>query len=229
MVKSRNNYPATLKIDYPKKLDRLTTLLRIFWVIPILVILSLISGVNTGTFSESDESEVAMSSSEAFANEFSQEMTYSGLGIAGGLAVATALMILVRQRYPRWWFNFALELYRFQTRVGAYMALMTDKYPSTEDEQTVHLNVTYPNVEKDLNRYLPLVKWLLAIPHYVVLLVLGLGAVFAVVIAWLSILVTGTYPRGLFDFVEGVNRWGLRVSAYAFLLTTDQYPPFSLK
>lgn len=229
MAKSDSNYPATLQIDYPKKLDRLTTLLRILWVIPILIILSLVSGVNTGTFTETDESEAVISSSETFVNEFSQEMTYSGLGIAGGLAVATALMILFRQRYPKWWFNFALELYRFQTRVGAYLLLMTDKYPSTEDQQSVHIEIDYPNVEKDLNRYLPLVKWLLAIPHYITLLVLGVGAVFAVIIAWFAILITGTYPRELFDFMEGVNRWGLRVSAYAFLLTTDKYPPFSLK
>jgi hypothetical protein len=138
-------------------------------------------------------------------------------------------MILFRQRYPRWWFDFALELARFSTRIGAYLALLTDQYPSTVEEQDVHLDLDYPDAERDLNRWLPLVKWLLAIPHYLVLIVLTVGALFAVVFAWFAILVTGRYPRGLFDFVVGVGRWGLRVQAYAFLLLTDRYPPFSLR
>lgn len=213
MAKSDNSYPASLRIDYPAKLDRLSTLLRIIWAIPILAILALISGI----------------SSETLSTELEQDLTVSGLGIAGGLFVATALMILFRQRYPKWWFNFALELYRFQTRVGAYLLLMTDKYPSTEDQQSVHVDIKYPNAEKDLNRFMPLIKWFLALPHYFVLLILGIGAVFAVVFAWFAILLTGKYPKDLFDYVEGVNRWSLRVGAYAFLLTTDKYPPFSLK
>ena len=121
-------------------------------------------------------------------------------------------MILFRQRYPRWWFDFALELTRFGARIGAYVALLTDQYPSTVEEQSVHLEIDYPDVERDLNRWLPLVKWLLAIPHYVVLFFLAVGAFFAVVIAWFAILFTGRYPRGLFDFVVGVGRWGLRVA-----------------
>jgi hypothetical protein len=153
--------------------------------------------------------------------------TSSG-GITSGLFVATVLMILFRQRYPRWWFDFALELTRFGARVCAYLALLTDQYPSTVDEQSVHLDIDYPDVERDLNRWLPLVKWLLAIPHFVVLLFLTIGAVIAVVLAWFSILITGRYPRGLFDFVVGVGRWGLRVQAYTLLLVTDRYPPFSL-
>ena len=142
--------------------------------------------------------------------------------------MATALMILFRQRYPRWWFDFARELVRFTARVGAYAALLTDAYPSTVDEQVVHLEIDYPNVEQDLNRWLPLVKWFLAIPHYVVLAVLAIAAVVAVIIAWFAILFTGHYPRGLFDFVVGVGRWALRVQAYAFLLVTDRYPPFTM-
>jgi hypothetical protein len=138
-------------------------------------------------------------------------------------------MIVFRQRYPRWWFDFVLQFNRFGTRVGAYLALLTDRYPSTEDEQAVHLDLDYPDAREGLNRWLPLVKWLLALPHYVVLLFLGVGAVVAVVIAWFAILFTGRYPRGLFDYVVGVGRWALRVQAYAFLLLTDAYPPFSLR
>lgn len=152
----------------------------------------------------------------------------SGGGIAGGLFVATMLMIVFRQVYPRWWFNFALEVNRFSTRVFAYLFLLTDQYPSTVDKQSVHLDVEYPNVKQDLNRWLPLVKWLLAIPHYVVLAFLIVAAALSTIAAWFAILFTGRYPQGLFDFVVGVARWGLRVNAYAFLLTTDKYPPFKL-
>ena len=137
--------------------------------------------------------------------------------------------IAIRLVYPRWWFDFARELTRFGARVGAYLALLTDRLPSTVDEQSVHVEIDYPDVRRDLNRWLPLVKWLLAIPHYLVLAFLWIGVVVAVVIAWFAILITGRYPRGLFDYVVGVNRWSLRVSAYAFLLVTDRYPPFSLK
>jgi hypothetical protein len=145
-----------------------------------------------------------------------------------GLFLATLLMILFRQRYPRWWFDFALELARFSTRIGAYFALLTDQYPSTVEEQNVHLQLDYPDVQRDLSRGMPIVKWLLAIPHYIVLFFLYIAAFFAVVIAWFAILFTGRYPRGLFDFVVGVTRWSLRVQSYAFLLITDRYPPFSL-
>lgn len=145
------------------------------------------------------------------------------------LWLATALMIAFRVRYPRWWFDFARELARFGARVIAYLALLTDSYPSTTDQQSVHLEIDYPDVEQDLNRWLPLVKWLLAIPHYVALAVLWVVAVVAVVIAWFAILITGRYPRALFDYVVGVGRWSLRVQAYAFLMLTDRYPPFSLK
>jgi hypothetical protein len=157
-----------------------------------------------------------------------EQVRRTGGGITGGLFVATALMIVFRQRYPRWWFDFARELTRFGARVGAYLALLTDRYPSTVEEQSVHLEIDYPDAERDLNRWLPLVKWLLAIPHYIVLVVLGLVAFVVVVIAWVAILFTARYPRALFDFVVGVGRWSLRVAAYAFLLVTDRYPPFSL-
>jgi hypothetical protein len=138
-------------------------------------------------------------------------------------------MIIFRQRYPRWWFDFARELTRFEARVGAYLALVTDQYPSTVEEQAVHLEIDYPDVEADLNRWYPLIKWLLAIPHYIMLAFLSVAAFFAVILAWFAILFTGQYPRVLFDYVVGVGRWWLRVGAYAVLLVTDQYPPFSLE
>jgi len=213
-------YAARLEIDYPEKLDRLTTFFRLIWIIPIAIILALVTGAGqtiTNTVVLNEAGEVVRTSSQ------------SAGGLVGGLAVATALMILFRQLYPRWWFDFARELTRFGYRVGAYLCLLTDQYPSTVDEQSVHLEIDYPEVESDLNRWLPLVKWLLAIPHYVVLFFLAIGAIFAVLIAWLAILFTGRYPKSLFDYVVGVGRWGVRVSAYAFLLVTDRYPPFSLR
>ena len=143
--------------------------------------------------------------------------------------MATLLMILFRQRYPRWWFDFARELTRFEARVGAYIALLTDKYPSTVEEQSVHLEIDYPDAKNGLNRWMPLIKWFLAIPHYIVLAFLAVGVVFSVILAWFAILISGQYPKGLFDYVVGVSRWGLRVSAYAFILVTDKYPPFSLQ
>ena len=139
------------------------------------------------------------------------------------------LMVLFRQKYPRWWFDWNLNYQRFTNRVVAYALLMDDRYPSTDDEQGVRLEYDYPDAERDLNRWLPLVKWLLAIPHLVVLLFLFLGVLFAAVAAWFAILFTGRYPRGLFDFVEGSLRWSNRVVGYALALVTDRYPPFSLQ
>ena len=213
-------YAARLEVDYPEKLDRLTTFFRIIWIIPIAIVLGLISDAGqtvTNTVFLNEAGEVVRRTRETAG------------GLASGLSAATALMIIFRHRYPRWWFDFSRELTRFGARVGAYAALLTDRYPSTVEEQSVHLEIDYPDVEADLNRWFPLVKWFLAIPHYIVLLILAPLAVFAVLFTWLAILFTGRYPRGLFDFVVGVGRWGLRVGAYAFLLVTDQYPPFSLR
>ena len=206
-------YAARLEIDYPERLDRLTTFFRLIWAIPILVVLALVSGPG----------------GSQYVDQAGKAAGAAGGSVTAGLFAATALMIIFRQRYPRWWFDFALELARFGARVGAYIFLLTDKYPSTIDEQAVHLEVGYPVVERDLNRWLPLVKWFLAIPHYIVLVVLGAVALLATIVAWVAILVTGTYPRSLFDFVVGVGRWATRVWAYAFLLVTDAYPPFSLR
>lgn len=212
------SYAARLDIEYPESLDRMTTFFRIIWAIPILVIVSLLSATTQETVEVVDD-----------AGETLETIYRSGGGILGGLFVAIALMIVVRQKYPRWWFDFLRELTRFNNRVGAYLALLTDKYPSTTDEQAVHLELDYPDVERDLNRWLPLVKWFLAIPHYIVLGFLFIGVVVAVVIAWFAILFTGRYPRALFDYVVGAGRWALRVEAYAFFMLTDDYPPFSLR
>jgi len=213
MTAASTPYAASLTVDYPERLDRLSTFLRALWAVPIFILLSLLTA--TGN--------------ETVITETGETIASSGGGILAGLSIATALMIAIRVRYPRWWFDFARELTRFGARVGSYLALLTDRYPSTVEEQSIHLEIDYPEVERDLNRWLPLVKWLLAIPHYVVLFFLIIGAIVAVVIAWFAILITGRYPRPLFHYVVGVGRWSLRVNAYAFLLVTDQYPPFSLK
>ena len=212
MESASSVYSARLEVDYPERHNRVTTLFRVVLIIPIVIVISVLTAGATGTVYD----------------EAGEVVSTSSGGITSGLFFATLLMILFRQRYPRWWFDFAVELARFGARVCAYLVLLTDRYPSTVDEQSVHLHIAYPDAERDLNRWLPLVKWLLAIPHYVVLFVLSVAAFFAVVIAWFAILFTGRYPRGLFDFVVGVGRWWLRVQAYAFLLVTDRYPPFSL-
>lgn len=210
MADATTGYPATLEIDYPdRELDRLTTLVRVITVIPIAIVLGLVMGGWPGGSSGSSSH-------------------HHVLGAGGFVSAATALMLVFRQKYPRWWFDWNLALARFGTRVGAYLALLRDEYPSTDEEQAVHLEIPYPDATRDLNRWLPLVKWLLAIPHYVVLAFVGIAAIVCVVVAWFAILFTGRYPRALFAFVVGTFRWSMRVGAYAFLLTTDRYPPFSL-
>ena len=150
------------------------------------------------------------------------------VGAGAGLIFMPALLMLVfRRKYPLWWFEFNRELLRFVTRISIYMGLLTDRYPSTDDQQDLALELPQPDGAQ-LNRWLPLIKWFLAIPHYIVLIVLYIGASFAVLFAWFAILFTGRYPRGLFDFVVGVTRWHMRVVAYAFALVTDEYPPFKL-
>ena len=206
------SYPARLTIDRPETLDRLTTLLRFLWIIPIGVILALVSG---------DRSTAVVIS------ETGERVRTGGTSIIFSIGAATALMLLFRQRYPRWWFDFQVALARFSYRVGAYGLLLRDEYPSTEDEQAVHLELDYPDA-KLLSSWMPLVKWILAIPHYIVMAILFVGVVVAVVVAWFAILITGRYPRSLFDYVVGVGRWFLRVQAYAIYLVTDRYPPFSL-
>lgn len=188
-------YPVRLTIDYPDRpLDRVTTALRAFTALPILLLMCLLSWSRS-----------------------------SGL-----LTAPVALMLLFRRKYPRWWFDWHLQLSRFEMRAVAYVLLLDDRYPSTEDEQGVHLEIDEPDAERHLNRWLPLVKWLLVVPHLLVMVVLLVGVVLVTIAAWFAILFTGRYPRRLFDFVVGVLRWGSRVQGYAFTLVTDRYPPFRL-
>jgi len=208
MSEPSSSYPISLSVDYPdRNLNRLTTFFRIFTAIPIVIIIGLLSSAEYG-------------------------WEGGGWGIyryaaAGLVFLPLVLMLLFRQKYPKWWFDWNVALTKFSTRVAAYIDLLTDEYPSTEDDQSVHINIPYPDAKK-LNRWLPLIKWLLAIPHFIILCFLWIAAIVCVVIAWFAILFTGRYPRGLFDFIVGVYRWSLRVGAYSVLLTTDTYPPFAL-
>ena len=192
-------YPVQLDVDYPQELDRFTTLLRLFYLIPIAIVLAFLSGIRGGD-----------------------------VNTGGFVVLPTLLMIVFRRKYPRWWFDWNLQFLRFSLRVTAYAALLTDLYPSTDEEQSVHLTIDFPDAERDLNRWLPLIKWALAIPHYIALIILGFIAILLVIVAWFAILFTGRYPQGIFRFVVGLMRWEARVIAYAFLLTTDRYPPFTL-
>jgi hypothetical protein len=202
-------YPVRFSVEYPnRKLNRLTTAFRLIVAIPILIVAASIGGHEGAAASE-------------------QGWRIAG-GTSGLLFLAPLLMILFRQKYPRWWFDWNLELLRFSNRIGVYLALMDDRYPSTDEKQAVALDFPYPDAKQELNRWLPLVKWLLAIPHYILLFFLWIAAVVSVLIAWFAILFTGRYPRGLFDFVLGVFRWTNRVAGYAFILVTDEYPPFRL-
>jgi hypothetical protein len=208
-----DGHPVHLDVEYPDRpLNRLTTFFRAFTIIPIAIVLATVSGPEAWSWT----------------NDATDTTTTVAAGAGGTLVFGPLLMILFRQKYPRWWFDWNLELTRFSSRVTLYAALLDDRYPSTDEAQSLRLDIPYPDVRTELNRWLPLVKWLLAIPHYIVLFFLGIAAFVCIVIAWFAILFTGRYPRGLFDFVVGVGRWSVRVSAYAFLLVTDRYPPFSL-
>jgi len=205
------DYPVGFAVDYPeRKLNRLTSALRVFTVVPIAIVLASIGGY---------------SGSGAYGGS-SRAVAVSGVGL---LVIPPLLMILFRRKYPRWWYDWNLELLRFSNRVGVYFALMDDRYPSTDEQQAVHLDFDYPDAQANLNRWLPLVKWLLAIPHYIVLFFLDIGVFFVLIAAWFVVLVTGRYPRGMFDYVQGVFRWHNRVIGYAFILITDRYPPFRLR
>lgn len=204
------SYPVTFSVDYPERdLNRVSTFFRILAVIPIAILVDLLPGGGLA------------------AGQY-----YSG---ASGFAVSTGtlvfapivLMLLFRRKYPRWWFDWNIELLRFANRIGVYVLLMDDEYPSTDEQQAVRLDFAYPDAER-LSRGLPLVKWFLAIPHYVVLFFLSIGVFFAVIGAWFAILFTGRYPKAVFEFVEGTIRWHNRVAGYAFSLVTDEYPPFRL-
>jgi hypothetical protein len=208
MAETSTTYPVHLSIDYPDRpLNRLTSFFRIFTAIPIAIVIGLLTGGSSGWEGDGGGS--------------------GSFAAAGVVFLPLVLMLLFRQKYPQWWFDWNLALAKFSNRVGAYFGLLTDVYPSTDEEQSVHIDIPYPDATK-LNRWLPLIKWLLALPHWVVLIFLWIGAFVCVIIVWFIILFTGRYPRGIFDFVVGVARWSLRVEAYALLLTTDRYPPFDL-
>jgi len=204
------SHPVSFSVDYPdRELNRLTSFFRIFTVIPIAIVLGTVAG-------------------SGWHWTYSNGATGTAAGAGGLLFFGPLLMILFTRKYPRWWFDWNLELQRFINRVVIYLALMDDRYPSTDDYQSVHLDYSYPDAARDLNRWLPLVKWLLAIPHYIVLFFLDIGAVLAGIAAWFAILLGGRYPRGIFDYIEGVVRWHNRVVGYAVTLVTDVYPPFRL-
>ena len=208
MASNQSDYPVQFSVDYPDRpLSRLTTLFRLIMVIPILIVVALIPGfVNSGQASGGDQ--VAL---------------YAPI-----VWLPLVLILVFRHKYPRWWFDWNLELSRFIFRIETYALALRDEYPSTDEHQSVHLDIEYPNAEADLNRWLPLIKWLLAIPHYVVLIILSILTVIAVVLGWIMVVITAQYPRALFDFIVGVMRYEARVSGYAFLLVTDRYPPFRL-
>ena len=206
------DHPVRFSVEYPDRpLNRVTSAFRVFTVIPIAIVLASIGGYTSGDIDASGETSTVV------------------IGGTGLLFLPPLLMILFREKYPRWWFDFNLELLRFSNRVGTYFALMSDRYPSTDEQQWVRLEFPYPDARRDLNRWLPLVKWLLAIPHYIVLFFLWIAVVIVVIVAWFAILFTGRYPPPIFTFVEGVIRWHNRVVGYAWILVTDRYPPFSLR
>ena len=214
------DYPVAFFVDYPERLSRVSTAFRLILVIPILVVLAVLV--------EPDAFDTGGLTARFAVRPYFDVTVPSVMPFASVLILAPALMILFRQKYPRWWFDWNLQVLRFNNRINVYLLLLRDEYPSTDEEQAVRLDMRYPDAAQ-LNRWLPLVKWLLAIPHLIVLFFLTIGAIFAAIFAWFAIVFTGRYPRGFFDYVEGVMRWHLRVQAYAFILVTDQYPPFRLR
>jgi hypothetical protein len=196
-------YPLTFDVDYPDTLNRWTTAFRFIFIIPLVLLLAVLGSSTIG-------------------------VRFLLLGETSIVFLPTVALLVLRHKYPRWWFDFGLGLLRLEARITSYVFLLRDEYPSVDDDQHVHLAVPYPNADPDLNRWLPLVKWLLAIPHYIVLFFLDLAAWIVAIIAWFAILFTGRYPESMFRFVVNVLRWNLNVAAYAILLTTDRYPPFRL-
>jgi Domain of unknown function (DUF4389) len=210
VTESQPSYPVTFSVDYPEReLNRLSTFFRIFAVIPIAILVDLLPGGGLAT------------------GQYYGGAAAGAISVGSLIFVPIVLMLLIQKKYPRWWYDWNLELLRFGNRIGVYIALMDDEYPSTDEQQAVRLDFPYPDADR-LSRGLPLVKWFLAIPHYIVLFFLSVGALFAAIGAWFAILFTGRYPRGIFEFIEGTIRWHNRVAGYALALVTDEYPPFRL-
>ena len=230
MANTTADYPVKLNIDYPDKpLNRLTSFFRIFVIIPIAIVLCLITAQALSSSSQPNKQLVqAIQANPEQTEKLLKNAWAGGVSTSGLVVLPTVLMILFRKKYPKWWFDWNTNLTKFSYRVGSFFFLMNDKYPSTDEEQWVHLEMVYPDVQKDLMRGMPLVKWFLAIPHYIVLAFLLIAVFICLIITWFAILFTGKYPRGLFDFTLGFFRWCFRVEGYAFLLVTDKYPPFSL-
>ncbi|MXX38128.1 MAG: DUF4389 domain-containing protein [Gemmatimonadetes bacterium] len=219
-----DSYPLRFDVDYPDRpLNRLTTFFRLFTVIPIFIVLATIDGGSSWSWNWPDSAAWYWDHWN-----YDDESPPFSTTIFGLIFIPALLMLLFRRKYPRWWFDWNLELLRFSSRVSTYFSLLRDEYPSTDEEQAVHLDIDYPDAQQDLNRWLPLIKWFLAIPHYIVLTLLGVVVLLCLIGAWFAILFTGHYPRALFDLVVGYGRWSLRVVAYTFILVTDQYPPFRL-
>ena len=200
------SYPVQFSVEYPKSRNRLTVLLRLILAVPIIAFMDLLSG-DLSILDESGDSWDAL------------------LPYAAMFWIAPLLMIVFRHKYPLWCFHTFLELYRFSARVFVYLLLLRDEYPSLDEQQAVSLQIEFPDAKGQLNRFLPIIKWLLVIPHLIVLTILWIAALIVTIIAWFAILIVGWYPRGLFTFVEGTFRWSYRVYCYAFMLTTDRYPP----
>lgn len=248
MTNGTTPYPIKLSMDYPDRLlNRLTSFFRAITIIPIgiiaLIMMQTLPFLQFGTNYNTDEQEV-----NYFFTSFSTSSIEVGdiivltfiaailvpimIFIAGfiiNLFNPIVLMLVFRRKYPKWWFDYYVMLIKFITRVGSYFMLLTDVYPSTDEDQNVHIDITYPDAGKDLSQGLPLIKWFFAIPHYIVLALLAVVVCICDVIIWFAILFTGRVPRSLFDLVVGFYRWNLRVSAYAYFQFTDKYPPFSLE
>ena len=182
--------------------NRLTAFFRIILVVPVFIFVS------------------SFSPATAFSDDA------AGI-LAGLMALPAGLAIVVRQVYPSYVLAFNEALLSLQTRVDVYLVLLTDEYPSIEENDLV--SVTFPEVDaKQLNRWLPLIKWLLAVPLYIVGIVYIIYAALLTLLGWFSILFTGKYPEVCAEGVVGTIAYWNRVIGYAFLLVTDEYPTFSL-
>lgn len=255
MENNQSVSPIQLNIDYPEKLSRLTTLFRFILIIPIFMVLFFITAGSVITHTPHLQQSAHAYTSDTPATDiitidtsdygsshhiyhqvadlpflafFSTALGAVGSTTGGYLFLGPLLMLLFRKKYPKWWFNWNTQLISFVLRITAYFYFLTDEYPSTDEQQRIHVTIPYTE-GKDLNRGLPLVKWFLAIPHYIILSVLGIIAMLLIGLSFIWVIITGRYPKAFFNYIVGVMRWNLRVMCYSFLLTTDKYPPFSLK
>jgi hypothetical protein len=201
-------YPVRLDVDYSETQSRWKALFRIFLAIPVLLFLALLSGGGGG------------------AGEATRRGGEIAAGGTSGVIVAIWVTIIVRQRIPRWLFDFQAWVNRWGLRAIGYTALLTDEYPAFEADYPIRYEIDYPD---RLSRWKVLVwKAITSVPHLIVLALLSLTLIVVVFIAWVAILITGKYPRGLHTYVVGVLRWSARVQGYLYSLT-DEFPPFSMR